>query len=126
MSKVKKDQEIRDYLNDIIESIEDIGSFVDEMSYEDFKVDKKTIYAVIRCLEIIGEAVKKIPENNRKIYADIPWREIGGMRDKLIHEYFGVDVVTVWDTIQEDLPPLKSSISKMINDLKSSTQSTRI
>lgn len=117
MSKMKEAQELRDYLNDTVESIEDIWSFTKGMSYEDFKNDKKTLYAVIRCLEIIGEAVKKIPTNIREEYSDIPWREIGGMRDKLIHEYFGVDIETVWDTIIEDLPPLKNSISRMIDDL---------
>ena len=70
-------------------------------------------------LEIIGEAVKKIPANIREKYSEIPWREIGGMRDKLIHEYFGVDIETIWDTIHEDLAPLKSLISRMISDLYS-------
>jgi len=78
------------------------------MSYEDSKGDKKTSYAVIRCLEIVGEAVKKIPTNIREQYSEIPWKEIGGMRDKLIHEYFGVDIGTIWDTIHEDLSPLKA------------------
>jgi uncharacterized protein with HEPN domain len=92
---------------------------VDNMSYGDLESDKKTLYAVIRCLEIIGEAVKKIPTNIKEKYSEIPWKEIGGMRDKLIHEYFGVDIETIWDTIHEDLSPLKSLISRMINDLYS-------
>lgn len=119
MSKRKEARELRDYLNDIIESIEDISSFTDGMSFKDLESDKKTLYAVIRCLEIIGEAVKKIPINIREKYSDIPWIEIGGMRDKLIHEYFGVDIETVWDTVNEDLFPLKTLISRMINDLYS-------
>ncbi|MBW1694256.1 MAG: DUF86 domain-containing protein [Deltaproteobacteria bacterium] len=117
MSKREEARDLRDYLNDIVSSIEDIRSFTNGMSYEDLESDKKTLYAVIRCLEIIGEAVKKIPKNIREKYSEIPWREIGGMRDKLIHEYFGVDVETIRDTINEDLLPLKNSISRMINDL---------
>ena len=79
--------------------------------------DKKTLYAVIRCLEIIGEAVKKIPTNIKEKYSEIPWKEIGGMRDKLIHEYFGVDIETIWDTIHGDLTPLKELITRIITDL---------
>lgn len=119
MSKWKEDRDLRDYLNDIVESIEDIWSFVNGMSYEALEIDKKTLYAVIRCLEIIGEAVKKIPKNVREKYSEIPWKEIGGMRDKLIHEYFGVDIETIWDTIHEDLSPLKESATIILNDLYS-------
>jgi len=119
MSKWKEDRDLRDYLNDILESVEDIRSFTNSMSCEDFESDKKTLYAVIRCLEIIGEAVKKIPINIREKYPEIPWKEIGGMRDKLIHEYFGVDIETIWDTIHEDLSPLKESVTIIFNDLYS-------
>jgi uncharacterized protein with HEPN domain len=117
MSKWKEDRDIRDYLNDMVESIEDIWSFTKGMSIEDLEGDKKTLYAVIRCLEITGEAVKKIPKNVREKYPDIPWKEIGGIRDKLIHEYFGVDIEIIWNTILSDLSPLKKSIERIITDL---------
>jgi uncharacterized protein with HEPN domain len=117
MSKWKEDRDIRDYLNDIIDSIEDIWSFTKDMSYKDLESDKKTLYAVIRCLEIIGEAVKKIPKIVREKYPEVPWKEIGGMRNKLIHEYFGVDIETIWDTIHDDLSPLKKIIVRIITDL---------
>lgn len=71
---------------------------------------------MIRCLEVLGEAVKKFPVNIRKEYPAIPWQEIAGMRDKLIHEYFGVDVETIWDTIQEDLAPLNDAIAKVLEE----------
>ncbi len=116
MSKLKEDRDIRDYLNDIIDSIEDIWSFTKGMSYKDLESDKKTLYAVIRCLEIIGEAVKKIPEIVREKYPEVPWKEIGGMRNKLIHECFGVDIETICDTIHDDLPPLKKIIVRIITD----------
>lgn len=120
MSNGKDDRDLRDYLHDILDMLEDIRIFTQGMSYEDLESDKKTIYAVIRCLEVIGEAVKKIPENIREEYTKIPWQEIAGMRDKLIHEYFGVDVETIWDTIQEDLSSLKDAVKKIINDLYNS------
>ncbi|RKZ33910.1 DUF86 domain-containing protein [bacterium] len=117
MSKGKEERNIRDYLNDILEMIEDVWNFTNNMSYEDLESDKKTLYAVIRCLEVLGEAVKKIPKDIREEYPEISWQEIAGIRDKLIHEYFGVDIEIVWDTIHEDLYPLKAAIIKIINDL---------
>ncbi|MBU0701170.1 DUF86 domain-containing protein [bacterium] len=117
MSKKKEDRDIRDYLNDILEMIEDIKNFTEGISYEGLERDKKTLYAAIRCLEVLGEAVKKIPNSIREEYPEIPWQEIAGMRDRLIHEYFGVDMETIWDTIQEDLSPLKETITKIIMDV---------
>ena len=117
MSKEKKDRDIKDHLNDILEKIADIGAFIEGMGYEDLETDKKTQYAVIRCLEVIGEAAKKIPIKSREKHPGIPWQEISGMRDKLIHQYFGVDLNTVWDTIQEDLSPLKEAIENLLHDL---------
>ena len=119
MSKREKEhREFRDYLNDIVQSIGDIRSFTKGITYENFTKDKKTLYAVIRCLEVLGEAVKKVPLPTRKRYSEIPWEAIAGMRDKLIHEYFGVDTETLWDTIREDLPLLHETAVKMIHDLK--------
>lgn len=114
MSERKAGRDIKDYLNDIMEMIADIRNFTKGMSYEDMDNDRKTLFAVIRCLEVLGEAVKKIPENIRNEYPKIPWQEIAGMRDKLIHEYFGVDIETIWDTIQDDLSPLQEAIDKII------------
>lgn len=117
MYKGKEERSIRDYLNDILEMVENIWNFTKNMSYEDLERDKKTLYAVIRCLEVLGEAVKKIPKYIKEEYPEIPWQEIAGIRDKLIHEYFGVDIEIVWDTIDEDLSPLKVAVTKIINDL---------
>jgi uncharacterized protein with HEPN domain len=74
MSEEKKDRDIKDYLNDILEKIADIGAFIEGMGYEDLETDKKTQYAVIRCLEVIGEAAKKIPEKSREKHPGIPFK----------------------------------------------------
>jgi uncharacterized protein with HEPN domain len=78
------------------------------MSYELFAADKKTINAVIRSLEVLGEATKHIPPSFRKKYPDIPWNKMAGMRDVLIHDYMGIDLMTVWKVSQERLPLLKT------------------
>jgi uncharacterized protein with HEPN domain len=116
MSEKKEGRDIRDYLDDILEMIRDIDNFTKDVVFEDFVSDKKTLYAVIRCLEFIGEAVKNIPESIRDKNPKIPWQEIAGMRNKLIHEYFGIDTETLWDTIKEDLSPLKETIAKIIRE----------
>ena len=111
-------EEFLDYIEDIIEAMSDAMSFVEGMKYDDFIKDRKTIYAVVRAIEIIGEAVKKIPESVRDSYPDIPWRDMAGMRDKLIHEYFGVNLRAVWDTVKNDIPSLKPSFDKILRDFK--------
>lgn len=87
------------------------------MSADGFMADKKTVNAVVRSLEIIGEATGKIPEDVRERYPDVPWEEIIGMRNRLIHEYFGVDLAILWQTIQDDLAPLGTAINLMLKEL---------
>ena len=107
-----------DSLHDILEAIQNAISFVGEMSFASFRDDTRTIYAVVRALEIIGEATKRIPQDVRDKYPDLPWREMASMRDKLMHDYFGVDLVVVWKTIFEDLPNLEEAINKVISDFE--------
>ena len=105
-----------DYLSDILEAISDLNYFVAGMNFETFSSDKKTVNAVIRSLEVIGEAVKKLPISVRDEYPDIPWAEIAGMRDKLIHEYFGVDIEIVWETVKGDLSGLKDAVMTLLKE----------
>lgn len=92
-------KEFLDYLEDIIEAMGDVMKFVENIEYDDFVNEKKDSYAAMRAIEIIGEAVKKIPNSVRKKYPEIPWKEMAGMRDKLIHEYFGVNLKKAWNTV---------------------------
>ncbi|KGK98075.1 hypothetical protein LI82_10060 [Methanococcoides methylutens] len=106
-----------DHLEDIRSAIDDILTFVEGYTYEHFEDDKKTQYAVIRALEVIGEASKNVSSDVRSQYPSVPWREMASMRDRLIHAYFGVDTRIVWDTIQQDLLSLGTSISSILDDL---------
>lgn len=107
-----------DYIQDIINSIEEIESFIEGMPFNEFKKDRKTINAVIRDLEIIGEAAKNIPKSIRNNYSQVSWKGMTGMRDKLIHEYSGINLDIVWKTIKEDIPKEKPLLKKIERVLK--------
>jgi uncharacterized protein with HEPN domain len=113
---MKSHRDIRDYLQDIQEAINDIENFTQNLTYEQFTKDRKTLNAVVRSLEIIGEASKQLPDTLKAEYSELPWKEITGMRDKLIHAYFGMDTETIWQTVKQNIPPLKQTIKKMIKD----------
>ncbi len=101
-------------LRDILEGIEAIESFVEGMKFEDFRADDKTRTAVIRKLEIIGESAKNVPAAVKEQYPTIPWKEMSGMRDKLIHVYFGIDYGLVWEALKNRLPSVRKLIIEML------------
>jgi len=113
---VKRD--IRAYLDDILVHIDLAQNFVEGMTFQDFQDDDKTILAVTRALEIIGEAAKQVPPAIREQYSDISWRDITGMRDRIAHVYFGIDLEIVWSTAQNRLSTLRSGIQNVLEDME--------
>lgn len=106
------------YVKDILEAIESIESFVGAMSFDEFSNDDKTKSAVVWKIGIIGEATKNIPKPVRDQYKELPWKQMAKMRDKISHLYFGIRYDIVWKVIKENLPAIKPSIEKALNDLK--------
>jgi len=107
-------RDYRLYVQDILDSAEAIENFVEGMDFETFKTDDKTTSAVIRKFEIIGEAAKHVPDAIRDKYPTVPWKEMAGMRDKLIHFYMGVKYELVWQTIKDVIPQIKPVLRQMI------------
>lgn len=108
-------RDFRLYLDDILQSIDKIQRYSSGISFDEFAKDDKSSDAVVRNLEIIGEAVKNIPLKIHKKYPEVEWIKMAGLRDILAHEYFGIDSAIVWDIIQNKLPPLKSYIIRIID-----------
>lgn len=99
------------YFQDILTAIDNIGKYTKNITYARFKSNSLIVDAVVRNLEIIGEAAKSVPAEVRLEHRNIEWKKIAGLRDVLIHEYFGVDLDVLWDIIQNKLPSLKQEIS---------------
>ena len=108
------ERDYRDYLNDIASYTDDAISFIEDLTYKEFIADRKSLYAVVRCLEVIGEATSQVPKKIRDKSPDMPWVEMKGLRNRIAHEYFGINNKIVWNTVKHDLPTLKPLISELL------------
>ena len=104
----------KEYLSDIIEAIERIAEYVKGLSYSGFMQDKKTQDAVVRNLEVIGEATKGITSALRKRHPGVPWTDMARLRDRLAHHYFGINYEIVWNVVSKELPPLRSQLAALL------------
>ena len=102
------------YLEDILEAIRKIRIYTEGLSFEEFQKDSKTVDAVVRNLEIVGEAVKQLPDHLREGHPEIEWKRIAGLRDILIHAYFGVDYEVIWDVVAKKLGDLAKTVASIL------------
>lgn len=109
-------RDFRLYLDDILEGIAQIREYTASMDFEGFARDRKTQDAVVRNIEIIGEAAARLPESVKSKTEDMEWRKIIGMRNILVHEYFGISLPIVWDIVQNKLKPLEAACKKLLGD----------
>ena len=111
------EREIKNLLEDIYDAIKKIISYTKEMSYDDFIRDDKTVDAVVRNFEIIGEASNRIPDDFKTEHPEIEWRRIIGFRNRIIHEYFGIDYENLWRIKNENIPILFEFMEQILEDL---------
>ncbi len=109
-------REYLDFIEDILDGMNKAEVLIEGMSYSQFESDFRTNFAVVRALEIIGEAVKRLPEDLCQKHPNIPWKGMAGMRDRIIHGYDNVDLRIVWDVVKQDIPKIKPQISKILTD----------
>lgn len=106
-----------DSLQDILDAIAAVERFTANVSFNEFAQNDEKIFAVEKAIEIMGEAAKNVPDSLRKSYPEIPWKSIAGMRDKLAHQYWQIDVEVIWKTVKNDLPILKRMILEILTEL---------
>ena len=108
--------EFLDFVEDILDGMNKAEALLEGVSYSQFESDFRINFAVVRALEIIGEATKRLPEELRQKYPDIPWKGMAGMRDRIIHGYDNVDLEIVWDVVKRDIPEIKPKIERILID----------
>lgn len=110
-------RDLKLYLKDILDTMSAIDRFVEGVEFEDFKMNDEKSSAVTRKFEIIGEATKNVPEDIKQKNPDIPWKEMAGFRDRLIHFYFGIKYELIWHTIKNRIPQIKPLIQKILEGI---------
>ena len=113
MSKKRRDFLL--FLEDIMACIEKLEKYTQGLTFDQFSKNEMAVDAVIRNFEVIGEAVKKIPKEVKQKYSDEEWNEATGFRDVLIHDYFGIDLEAVWDTLKKNVPGFKEKLTRVLN-----------
>jgi uncharacterized protein with HEPN domain len=108
MSRKRRD---REYLADLAEAVQRIVAYTGELTYEEFLADRKTQDAVLRNLQVMGEAVKKLSAPVKQMHPHLPWKQMAGMRDKVVHDYFGINDDIVWALAKKELPVLLPSLT---------------
>ena len=117
--------EFLDFVEDILDAMNKAEALLVGVIYSQFESDYRINYAVVRALEIIGEAAKRLPEDLRRRYPDIPWKGMSGMRDRIIHGYDDVDLQIVWDVVKRDIPQIKPKIEKILMDYEGNSSSEK-
>ena len=110
-------REFRDFLDDILGAIALIETMTKGMSFEEFSSRNEVFLAVVKLIEVIGEAVKNIPDEVRVSYAQVPWRNMAGMRTKLVHDYWAIDERVIWQVVIKELPRLQETVIQMVKEL---------
>jgi len=103
-------------LNDIRQAIDRIAQYIKNLSFDAFSEDQKSVDAVVRNLEIIGEAANRLPDEFKKKYSEIEWYKVVGLRHRIVHEYFGIDLEIIWQILHKDLPELKQKLTQIMSD----------
>ena len=103
-------------LNDIRQAIDRIEQYIKNLSFDAFSNDQKSVDAVVRNLEIIGEAASRLPDEFKEKYSEIEWYKVVGLRHRIVHEYFGIDLEIIWQILQKDLPELRQKITRIMGD----------
>jgi uncharacterized protein with HEPN domain len=114
---MRPERKVLNFLQDILDAMTRAEKFLTGVDFEHFAANDEKVYAVVRALEIVGEASRSLPKSIRGRYAAIPWREMSGMRDILIHDYPDVNLTVVWRTVKEDIPRLRPLITDMFAEL---------
>ena len=113
----KKNRDYRDYVEDIYEEIKRIKKFTQGLEFHQFIDDDRTLYAVMKALENMGEAAKRIPEALRRKFSDIPFKQMAGLRDVVTHDYDGISYDMIWEAVSHDIPPLEDKVYEMMEKL---------